>query len=103
MNRPCLSCGTLTTRVTRCAACQKAWEAERAHRRGGIYKGNWQATSREARRLAPWCHCTGCARCTLAPAGTGCISMDLCLDHEHGQVECRACNASHRRNPGEVS
>lgn len=87
--RPCLTCSRLTRAAQgRCAPC----EAERQHRRNQIrtqYQGAWRSTSKKARTQAI-AEGTGCALC-----GT---LEDLCLDHEHGQVECRSCNSSHRRN-----
>lgn len=102
MNRRCIDCGQLTTRLTRCALHEKMYQAARNHRRKNLYGGDWQTTSKQARMMEPWCHCGGCPSCKTAPAGLGCVSMDLTLDHEHRRVECRACNAGHRHNPGEA-
>ena len=82
--RPCLDCGARTRR-TRCPRCESDWNRRRNARRTQ-YQGAWAATSRRARQAQPWCSICG----TL---------FDLTLDHEHGQVECRSCNSSHRRNP----
>lgn len=101
MNRPCLICGQLTIRATRCPTCQKLYDAARNHRRPQ-YAAAWQTTSKKARMSEPWCHCGGCPACTLMSASAECVSMDLTLDHEHRRVECRACNSSHRHNPGEA-
>jgi DNA-directed RNA polymerase subunit RPC12/RpoP len=69
----------------RCRTCylnhQKARNAARPQ-----YTGTWRTTSRHARRAI-----RQCARCGQR--------TDLTLDHETGQVECRHCNSSHRRNP----
>lgn len=69
----------------RCYPCEQARQRARNASRPQ-YAGAWRATSRRARKAIPYC-----ARC-----GT---TADLTLDHETGQVECRSCNSSHRRNP----
>lgn len=84
--RPCLSCG-LRFRGTgsRCPGCERA----RQRRRNQIrteYQGAWRRRSLAERRAQPWCSICG-------------TTADLTLDHEHGQVECRPCNSSHRRDP----
>ena len=83
--RPCLTCGTLTRNPgSRCRPCEQAHQRTRNQTRTQ-YTGTWQATSRRARKAQPWCSICG-------------ATSDLTLDHEHGQVECRSCNSSHRRN-----
>jgi 5-methylcytosine-specific restriction enzyme A len=83
MKYPCLDCHQLTN-TTRCPDCERIRQRNR-NRRRLQYLGTWAATSRRARKAQPWC-----TRC-----GT---TTDLTLDHETGTVECRSCNASHRRN-----
>lgn len=83
--RPCLTCGTLTRNPTsRCRPCQQAHDQARNARRPQ-YAGTWKTTSKKARQEQPWCSLCG-------------TTQNLTLDHEHGQVECKSCNASHRRN-----
>lgn len=85
--RPCLDCGTRTRNPgSRCRSCELAHQRARNAARKAQYGGTWAATSRRARRARPIC-----ARCGRTD--------DLTLDHETGQVECRSCNSSHRRNP----
>ena len=81
--RHCLGCHALTRRF-RCPRCEAIWQRERNARRTQ-YAGTWRATSKAARKAQPWCSICG-------------ATDDLTLDHEHGQVECRACNSSHRRD-----
>lgn len=69
----------------RCYACHLARQRARNAARPQ-YAGTWRATSKRARKAVG--HCVRC--------GT---TADLTLDHETGQVECRSCNSSHRRNP----
>lgn len=81
--RICLDCPA-RTRSSRCPRC----EAERNRRRNQQrtqYAGTWRATSKRARKAQPWCSICG-------------TPFDLTLDHEHGQVECRSHNSSHRRD-----
>lgn len=68
----------------RCATCNAELNRERNATRIQ-YRGSWKRTSIAARRNQPWC----------ANCGT---LVDLTYDHEHGQVECRSCNSSHRRD-----
>lgn len=84
--RPCLECGARTAR-TRCPRCESQWQkARNALPRRQQYRSNaYTRQSKAARENQPWC----------ALCGT---RQDLTWDHEHGQVECRSCNASHRRN-----
>ena len=83
--RPCLGCGALTRNPgSRCRPCEQAHQKLRNERRTQ-YAGTWRATSRRARKAQPWCSICG-------------AQLDLTLDHEHGQVECRSCNSSHRRD-----
>lgn len=70
----------------RCYPCHLARERARNTARRNLYGGAWRATSKRARKAVG--HCVRC--------GT---TADLTLDHETGQVECRSCNSSHRRNP----
>lgn len=85
--RPCLNCAQLTRNPAgRCRPCELAHQKARNQKRRHLYGGDWAARSRAARQAQP-----ACALC-----GT---PSDLTLDHEHQQVECRSCNASHRRNP----
>jgi 5-methylcytosine-specific restriction protein A len=84
--RPCLDCGALTRNPAgRCRPHELAHQKARNEKRRHLYGGTWQARSRAARKTQPWCSLCG-------------TPYDLTLDHEHGQVECRACNASHRRD-----
>lgn len=82
--RPCLDCGTRTSR-TRCPSCESIRNRARNARRPQ-YAGTWRATSKAARKAQPWCSVCG-------------TTVNLSLDHEHGQVECVPCNSRHRRNP----
>jgi len=82
----CLDCGARhRLGGPRCAPCERTHQRTRNAARAQ-YAGSWAATSRRARRAVGQC-----ARCGATD--------DLTLDHETGQVECRACNSSHRRNP----
>lgn len=83
--RRCLDCGD-TYRVgnSRCRPCELVKQRRRNAQRTQ-YQGGWSRTSTAARRAQPWCSVCG-------------TRTDLTLDHEHGQVECRSCNSSHRRN-----
>ena len=84
--RACLLCGARTRDPgPRCRPCEQAFQRRR-NRARLQYQGTWKGASKRARRAQPWC-----SRC-----GT---TTDLTLDHEHGQVECRSCNSSHRRDP----
>lgn len=84
--RICIDCSTRHRHDgPRCRPCYLAHQRARNAARPQ-YAGTWRATSRRARQTIGQC-----ARC-----GTG---DDLTLDHETGQVECRPCNSSHRRNP----
>lgn len=85
--RLCLDCWTRcepTLGSSRCVSCER----RRQRRRNEIrvqYKGGWRTLSRRARAAQPWC--------------TRCGALDdLTLDHETLDVECRSCNASHRRD-----
>lgn len=69
----------------RCRPCEQEFQRRR-NRARVQYQGAWKATSARARRAQRWCSICG-------------TTADLTLDHEHGQVECRSCNAAHRRNP----
>lgn len=84
--RPCLQCGRLTNGPgVRCPNCERIRQRNR-NRRRLQYAGTWKTRSQQARAAQPWC-----TRCHT--------TTDLTLDHETGTVECRSCNASHRRNP----
>lgn len=84
--RSCLRCGARTRDPgPRCRTCELDYQRRR-NRARIQYQGSWKATSKRARRAQPWCSICG-------------TTEDLTLDHEHGQVECRAHNSSHRRNP----
>lgn len=84
--KPCLDCGVPTRNPGgRCRPHELEHQRRRNQKRTQ-YQGTWPATSRRARRAQPWCSICG-------------TTQDLTLDHEHGQVECRSCNSSHRRNP----
>lgn len=86
--RPCLDCGIRTrTTAPRCGPCERTRQRRRNQdpRRLDLYNNAHRRRSRAAREHLP------CAIC-----GT---RIDLTWDHEHGQVECRPCNSSHRRNP----
>ena len=90
--KPCIAPGCpiiIQGRGPRCPAHEAMHQRVRNQQRTQ-YAGAWYATSRRARRQAIQ-DGTGCALC-------GALD-DLTLDHEHGQVECRSCNSSHRRNP----
>ena len=87
MNRPCLACGRLTARPTRCALCEKAHQAERNHRAGYRRTRQWQEASRAQRAAVPYCQSCG-------------ATDDLTADHviprslDGGLITlCRACNA----------
>ena len=87
--RICLDCGTPHRNDgPRCCPCSLARERRRNQdpRRQALYGGTHRAASRRARRAIG--HCAVCG-----------ATADLTFDHEHGQVECRSCNSSHRRNP----
>lgn len=81
--KPCLQCA-VPTDGTYCLGCRRARDRDR-NRRRLQYAGAWQTISRAARAAQPWCSICG-------------TQLDLTLDHEHAQVECRSCNSSHRRN-----
>lgn len=89
MTRPlriCVDCGARHRLAgARCRPCELTHQRARNAARPQ-YAGSWASTSRRARRAIGQC-----VRC-----GT---TADLTFDHEHGQVECRSCNSSHRRNP----
>lgn len=97
--KPCASCGELSS-STYCEAHEprrdrsdKSTRAS-AHRRG--YGRKWQALSREARRLQPWCSDCGTAE-------------DLTADHlvfpaltlRDVDVVCRSCNSKREPIRGE--
>jgi hypothetical protein len=88
--KPCLGlpgypCGVLTRNPKgRCRPCQQAHDRKR-NRDRTQYQGDWQATSRKARKAQPWCTVCG-------------TTEQLSLDHETGTVQCVPCNSSHRRN-----
>jgi len=68
----------------RCRTCNA--EMNRGRNAARVqYQGRWKRTSLAARRNQPWCSLCG-------------TIIDLTYDHEHGQVECRSCNSSHRRD-----
>ena len=75
----------ISGRGPRCPAHEAMHQRVRNQRRTQ-YAGAWYAISRRARKAQPWCTICG-------------TTTDLTLDHEHGQVECKSCNSSHRRNP----
>lgn len=78
-------CHERTDRIGgRCASCSSELNRGRNYTRAQ-YRGRWKRVSIAARQNQPWCSICG----TLA---------DLTYDHEHGQVECRSCNSSHRRD-----
>ena len=87
--RPCLDCGALTTRPSRCTTCEQQHNAARNARRTW-YSGDWAKRSTEAR--AAWVAehgwvCPGYQR----PAHE---AMDLELDHTTGAVLCHRCNVA---------
>lgn len=83
--RTCIDCGArYRTGDSRCRPCELARHRKRNASRTQ-YQGAWRKTSAAARRAQPWCSVCG-------------TPNDLTLDHEHGVVECRSCNSSHRRN-----
>ena len=85
--RPCLICGVPTRNPAgRCRPHELAHQKARNQKRKSLYGGDWARRSRAARKAQPACVLCG-------------TPFDLTLDHEHHQVECRSCNASHRRNP----
>jgi len=83
----CLECnGRHREDGARCRPCER----ERQRRRNAArpqYAGTWRAFSKRQREAAGH-RCANCGR----------IGDDT-FDHEHWQVECRACNSRHRRNP----
>ena len=70
-----------------CTACNRQRQQARNETRKPLYGGKWRALSRQARKAQPWCSICG-------------ATTDLTLDHQHGRVECKSCNSSHRRNVG---
>ncbi len=84
--RPCLNCGQLTRNPAgRCRPCELRHQKARNEKRKHLYGGDWAKRSKEARRAQPACVLCG-------------TPFDLTLAPERGQVECRSCNSSHRRN-----
>lgn len=87
MLRPCVGCGEPVD-TARCRACIRPRLARPTTAQRG-YGSRWQALSRRARKLQPWC--TWCEATT-----------DLTTDHlswpAHSlsdvQVLCRSCNAT---------
>lgn len=71
----------------RCRPCSLAHQRARNATRAAYYDATHRRHSRQARRAQPWCSICG-------------GKLNLTWDHEHGQVECRSCNSSHRRNVG---
>ena len=69
IQRPCLSCGELTTNSTRCDDCRRAHDREaeaaryakhgRRQRREGHESAAWRRLSKKARKLQPWCNLCG--------------------------------------------
>lgn len=83
--RICIDCSTRHRLAgARCQTCERNHQRARNAARTQ-YAGAWRTTSRRARQAIGQC----------AICGT---TQDLTLDHEHGQVECRSCNSSHRRD-----
>jgi 5-methylcytosine-specific restriction enzyme A len=100
---PCLGCGKVTTRGSRCGPCQATWDTQHERTRGTRtqrgYGNDWLRLSKQAIAHQPWC----------SQCGT---SEDLTADHlvplaaggtstpENVQVLCRRCNsgkgATHR-------
>lgn len=84
--KPCIECGALHRNPgPRCGPHERTHQRNRNQARKPLYGGTWQALSRRARALQPWCSVCG-------------TRTNLTLDHERMQVECRSCNSSHRRN-----
>lgn len=68
----------------RCRLCEQEFQRRRNKTRL-LYQGSHKRHSIAQRKAQPWCSICG-------------TTVDLCWDHEHGQVECRPCNSSHRRD-----
>lgn len=112
IQRPCLTCGELTTSSTRCDDCRRARDREaeavryardgRRQRREGHESAAWRRLSKKARKMQPWCNLCGRRANELEPYER------LELDHlpsawdkyEHNkpilltdvQVLCNTCN-----------
>lgn len=82
--RPCLKCGILTARGSRCPTCRTAQRAK--------YRGDWPQRSRQAVAAHVAAHGWNCPGWGTPPHP----SRDLTLDHQVG-VLCRECNARKRR------
>lgn len=90
MTRPalriCVDCGARHREpLYRCRPCQRTRDHVRNTSREYRHAA-WQRLSRAQRAAVGFC--VRCGR-----------TDDLTLDHETGQVECRSCNSSHRREP----
>lgn len=93
--RPCLGCQILTRSSTgRCGVCETKLQKDRNQARKALYAGPYIAHRRKALAGA-----TLCPRCGIDLIRSRTARNGATWDHEHGQVECRSCNSSHRRNP----
>lgn len=94
--RPCLVCG-LRTRTTapRCGPHEREYQRRRNTnpRRQALYGGAYPTQRRQALANA-----TLCPRCGVDLIRSRTARNGATWDHEHGQVECRSCNSSHRRD-----
>jgi len=96
MNRPCLSCGRLSTNGTRCPDCTKARQKARDLARGNAglrgYDGEYQRNRKVVLANSP--------RCTYCPAPATTADHRLALSRggdnslENLVPACAACNYS---------
>lgn len=96
--RPCVDCGELAERGTRCLACRPP--VDRPSSTAAGYDAAWTRLSRRARRLQPFCSDCGAVDDLTVDHSTQAwerhaAKLEITLDLV--DVVCRACNS--RRGP----
>lgn len=89
MNRPCLTCGTLTTNTRRCANCEAQHQTQRNARRTWYHNG-WAKRSSDTRKAWVAEHGWVCPGHNRPPHPTD----HLELDHTTGTPLCHRCNVA---------
>lgn len=98
--RPCLTCGRLTTKGSRCPTCQAVQDQVHERRRGTRqqrgYTNDWGRIVRDAIAEQPWCSVPGCTDTDL----TGDHITPLSRGGENTRENCRVLCRRHNSQRG---
>lgn len=94
--KPCLDCGSLTSRTSRCAPCSRKQERQRGTATQRGYDAAWRRLAARAIKRQPWCTDCGTEGSTDNPL-TGDHKVWPARSLADVAVRCRACNS--RKGP----